>query len=144
MSSYDWIDENVAIGNNRSMYSEFDIVINLDYPNNNVDHHCIDVNYIFGRNIYNIGIYDSPDERMYELLVNVIPELVKYYNINNKVKILFHCFAGISRSSTMAIAFLCKSKGYKLNDAYNLVVSKRDIVKPNDGFLKQLQYYLIN
>lgn len=144
MNNYDWIDENVAIGNGNSIYSEFDIVINLDYPNNNVDHHSIDINYIFGRHIYNIGLYDSPDERMYELLISVMPELVKYYNMNNKIKILFHCFAGISRSSTMAIAFLCKSKGYKLEDAYNLVLSKRSIVRPNDGFIKQLKYYLIN
>jgi dual specificity MAP kinase phosphatase len=70
--------------------------------------------------------------------------LVSFYKINKNIKILFHCHAGISRSSTLAIAFLCMAKNYSLNDAYNLALSKRSIIKPNKGFMIQLKEYLLN
>ena len=81
---------------------------------------------------------------MYNLLNIIIPDLVSYYRINKNIKILFHCFAGISRSSTMAIAFLCMAKNYSLRDAYSLALSKRSIIKPNNGFIRQLKEYLLN
>jgi protein-tyrosine phosphatase len=71
---------------------------------------------------------------MEELIRVLIPELLKIYNINLDIKILFHCRAGVSRSATLAIAFLCVSKNYRLSDSYYLVKSKRSIINPNKGF----------
>lgn len=51
---------------------------------------------------------------------------------------LVHCFAGVSRSSTIVIAYLMKHGHMRLGDAYNLVKSKRNQVHPNNGFWKQL------
>lgn len=56
----------------------------------------------------------------------------------NKNNCLVHCFMGISRSPSFVIAFLMKYYNLRLNDAYSLVKSKRDIVFPNSGFWKQL------
>jgi hypothetical protein len=143
-NNYNWIDNNIAIGNCHSDYGEFDIVINLDYPYNMVNYHDIEISYVNNKIIYKIGCYDSEDENMYDLLNIVIPNLLGYYREKNNIKILFHCHAGISRSSTLAIAFLCMSKNYSLEEAYNLVLSKRTIVKPNKGFMKQLKDYLLD
>jgi protein-tyrosine phosphatase len=144
MSNYNWIDNNVAIGNFYSDYREFDIIINLDYPYNGVNHNDIEINYIDNKIIYKIGCYDSENENMYGLLNIIIPELISYYKVNKDIKILFHCHAGVSRSSTLAIAFLCMSKNYLLRDVYSLVLNKRPIVKPNNGFIIQLREYLLD
>lgn len=144
--NYNWIDENIAVGNNKSDYSVFDIIINLDFPNNGVEHRSIDLECQHNKHIYRIGCYDAEDENMEELIRVIIPEVLKIYNmsrfypsgVQRNIKILFHCRAGVSRSATLAIAFLCMSKKYKLNDAYQLVKSKRTIINPNKGFQKCL------
>jgi len=143
--NYNWIDDNVAVGNFKSSYEDFDVIVNLNYPFNEVPHEKIERNMQLvnfkEKIIFKIGLYDNENERIYNLLVKFIPELIYLYNSNKNIKILFHCYAGISRSSTLAIAFLCKAKGLKLSDALNLAVSKRMIIKPNDGFLKALKEY---
>lgn len=138
-ANYNWIDENIAIGDYKSDYSDFDIIVNLDFPNNGVDHHSIDMQCVGNiKHIYRIGCYDSEREDMDSLIKTLMPELVSYYIRNNNVKILFHCYAGISRSSTLAIAFLCMAKRYRLWTAYGLAKSKRSIINPNRGFMNCL------
>ena len=56
-------------------------------------------------------------------------------------KILVHCAAGVSRSASFVIAYLMKSRGLSFWEAHNLVKSKRSIVRPNSGFVRQLQEY---
>jgi protein-tyrosine phosphatase len=144
MTNYNWIDSNVAIGNCESDYKKFDIIVNLNYPYNGVKYHDIEITNNNNKVIYKIGCYDSEDENMYDLLSVIIPDLVSFYKINKNIKILFHCFAGISRSSTVAIVFLCMAKNYSLKDSHSLVLNKRSIIKPNNGFIRQLKEYLLD
>lgn len=51
--------------------------------------------------------------------------------------VLIHCIMGISRSATIAIAYLMIKKGLRAKEAVEKVKKARDI-RPNDGFLKQL------
>jgi len=44
----------------------------------------------------------------------------------------------MSRSASFVIAYLILKLNMKLREAYDFVVSKRSIVKPNPGFLEQL------
>ncbi|XP_073957970.1 dual specificity protein phosphatase 3-like isoform X1 [Choristoneura fumiferana] len=53
-------------------------------------------------------------------------------------RVLVHCFMGVSRSATCAIAFLMIKRGMSLTEAMALVRSRRDI-HPNEGFIRQLQ-----
>lgn len=53
-------------------------------------------------------------------------------------RVLVHCFMGVSRSATCALAFLMIKRGMSLTEALALVRSRRDI-HPNEGFLRQLQ-----
>ena len=56
-------------------------------------------------------------------------------------KVLVHCAAGISRSTSCMMAYLMKHRGMKLLDAYKLCKSGRAIVNPNEGFKRQLEGY---
>jgi len=61
--------------------------------------------------------------------------------IDEKLKsgsVLVHCFAGVSRSSTIVIAFLILKRGMSYHNALDFVVKKRSIVRPNPGFAKTL------
>ena len=51
---------------------------------------------------------------------------------------LVHCVGGISRSSTIVIAYLMLKHGYTLNDAYDFVKAKKSNVAPNFSFMQQL------
>uniref|UniRef100_A0A336LWW1 CSON015638 protein n=1 Tax=Culicoides sonorensis TaxID=179676 RepID=A0A336LWW1_CULSO len=57
-------------------------------------------------------------------------------------KLLVHCNAGVSRSSTIIIGYLILYKNMNFCDAYSLVKSKRECIRPNDGFMKQLTFLL--
>jgi len=53
-------------------------------------------------------------------------------------KLLVHCFAGVSRSSSCIIAYLIREKGMNFQKALTFVRMKRPIVCPNIGFQRQL------
>lgn len=55
--------------------------------------------------------------------------------------VLVHCQAGISRSASVMIAYLMKSRDLEYNEALSFITSKRSIVCPNLGFRYQLQLY---
>eukprot|EP01102_Stenamoeba_stenopodia_P021960 TRINITY_DN8987_c0_g1_i1.p1 TRINITY_DN8987_c0_g1~~TRINITY_DN8987_c0_g1_i1.p1 ORF type:complete len:194 (-),score=20.41 TRINITY_DN8987_c0_g1_i1:65-646(-) len=63
--------------------------------------------------------------------------------ISNDGCVLVHCDAGVSRSSTLVLAYLIKHHQMSLTEAHKLVKSKRDLIAPNLGFLLQLQLYAI-
>ena len=52
-------------------------------------------------------------------------------------KVLVHCGEGISRSSTLVLAYLMIKRGFRVQDAVRQVVKHRNIL-PNQGFLLQL------
>ncbi|BAU80034.1 conserved dual specificity protein phosphatase [Tokyovirus A1] len=53
--------------------------------------------------------------------------------------VLVHCAAGISRSSSVVIAFLMLKRGMTYDTALAFVKSKRKCVDPNPGFRFQLE-----
>ena len=55
--------------------------------------------------------------------------------------VCFHCAAGISRSSTMVIAYLMTAMQMCLINAFSLVYHSRGVVWPNRAFVKQLIDY---
>jgi predicted protein tyrosine phosphatase len=57
--------------------------------------------------------------------------------------VLIHCYAGVSRSATIVIAYLMRQHLLSLKDAKSLLRSKRPCISPNDGFISQLEAYEI-
>eukprot|EP00930_Biecheleria_cincta_P002511 TRINITY_DN103523_c0_g1_i1.p1 TRINITY_DN103523_c0_g1~~TRINITY_DN103523_c0_g1_i1.p1 ORF type:complete len:322 (+),score=54.42 TRINITY_DN103523_c0_g1_i1:13-978(+) len=57
---------------------------------------------------------------------------------NDEARLLVHCMAGRSRSASVVLAFLMRSEGMSLLDAFELTKRKRPIVFPNVGFWQQL------
>ena len=80
-----------------------------------------------------LSLIDSPDQ-------NLFPFIEEAVNFINKGKVVFvHCAAGISRSSSMVIAYLMIEKKMRYDEAYGLVKKKRPIICPNLGFQAQLR-----
>lgn len=52
--------------------------------------------------------------------------------------VLVHCQMGMSRSSSLVIAFLMKEYGMDYHKARIFTKSKRSIIQPNEGFEKDL------
>jgi protein-tyrosine phosphatase len=117
-------------------YDKFDVIINLNYPENNAPKGCL---MIDKSKIYKLGIEDAVFENLYpyfDLLASLIITSLK----ENKT-VLVHCHAGISRSTSIIVAFFIKYGNMSLQDALKKIHQKRNIIQPNQSFLKQLDHY---
>lgn len=56
-------------------------------------------------------------------------------------KVLVHCEAGVSRSPTVCMAYLMKTKQLRLKEAFDYVKQRRNVISPNFGFMGQLLQY---
>jgi predicted protein tyrosine phosphatase len=54
---------------------------------------------------------------------------------------LVHCLAGISRSATVTISYLMSKMNKTVMEATELVHTARSCIKPNTGFMNQLERY---
>ncbi len=52
-----------------------------------------------------------------------------------------HCFAGVSRSVALTIAYIMRKYNYGFDTSMALVRAKRKCASPNYGFQKQLRNY---
>lgn len=60
---------------------------------------------------------------------------------NNQHRVLVHCAMGMSRSATMVIMYLMRKYELDLNMAFDVVKRHREIIDPNEGFMKKLKEY---
>jgi dual specificity phosphatase 12 len=56
-------------------------------------------------------------------------------------KVYIHCVAGISRSASLVIAYVMKTRSMNYTEAHDLVAQKRNVIDPNEGFVRQLVLY---
>ncbi|ELP94682.1 dual specificity protein phosphatase, putative [Entamoeba invadens IP1] len=55
--------------------------------------------------------------------------------------VLVHCMAGVSRSASIIVAYIMKTKKLSRDQAITYVRTKRPIIQPNNGFMSQLYQY---
>ena len=75
----------------------------------------------------------------YENIIQYFGECLNF--IKGEEKTLVHCAGGISRSPTIVIAYLMWSKKINYNEANKLVKMKKNNIRPNSGFIKQLKIF---
>ncbi|CAF4456590.1 unnamed protein product, partial [Rotaria magnacalcarata] len=59
----------------------------------------------------------------------------------SKGGVLVHCVCGVSRSTSLCCAYLMKHHSMSLEQALVQIRSRRHIIQPNIGFLRQLLLY---
>ncbi|XP_062854760.1 dual specificity protein phosphatase 2 [Trichomycterus rosablanca] len=59
-------------------------------------------------------------------------------------RVLVHCQAGISRSATICVAYLIHSLRVRLDEAFEFVKRRRQVISPNLGFMGQLQQFEVD
>ena len=79
---------------------------------------------------------DTEDQTIH----NCFEEAYEFIQSSSK-NVLVHCYAGISRSSTIVISYLMKRHNMTYFDAQHFLRSKRACIEPNEGFQKQLLEY---
>ena len=72
-------------------------------------------------------------------IIQYFPECIDF--IENSDKIYIHCLFGISRSSTIVIAYLMWKTHSNFQEVYNFVKKRRNIIEPNKGFITQLKQF---
>jgi hypothetical protein len=76
-------------------------------------------------------------------------DIKSYFSFTNKFidkyrkdrGVLVHCAAGISRSTTVIIAYVMYKLKLGFNEAYTFVQERHPITDPNFGFICQLHQY---
>jgi protein-tyrosine phosphatase len=78
--------------------------------------------------------YDSFD------LSSRFEECIKFIDEQRKcTNVLVHCYAGVSRSATITIAYIMKTSSKKFENAFEEVKKRRICISPNEGFIDQLK-----
>lgn len=96
--------------------------------------------------IMNLQWYDSMEQSIEFCFLDYLANVINSYLKENKA-VLVNCFAGISRSSTIVIAYMMKYHNMTFDSAFNYVQSKRWFINPNPNFriiLKNYEQYLLD
>ncbi|XP_020108165.1 protein-tyrosine-phosphatase MKP1 [Ananas comosus] len=83
-----------------------------------------------------LWLQDSPSEDITSILYDVFDYFEDVREEGGRV--LVHCCQGVSRSTSLVIAYLMWREGQSFDDAFGLVKSARGIANPNMGFACQL------
>uniref|UniRef100_A0A0N5ASQ9 Protein-tyrosine-phosphatase n=1 Tax=Syphacia muris TaxID=451379 RepID=A0A0N5ASQ9_9BILA len=83
-----------------------------------------------------VSLKDAPDADIYSHFDYLCAKIERMIKTGKKV--LIHSVQGVSRCATFCLAYIIKAHEKSLADAYELLKSKRVMVKINEGFWKQL------
>lgn len=88
------------------------------------------------------NVLDDPKEDLAKHFPNIF-EFIRCA-IKGGGKVYIHCTMGLSRSATVAIAFLRANGNFKsLQESYDYVKQKRHWINPNLGFKEQLSKFFM-
>jgi protein-tyrosine phosphatase len=96
--------------------------------------------------IMNLQWHDSMEQSINFCFLDYLTNVIHSFLKENKA-VLVNCFAGISRSSTIVIAYMMNYHNMAFDEAFNYVQGKRWIVNPNPNFqiiLKNYERYLLD
>ncbi|KAI7802168.1 dual specificity protein phosphatase 8 [Triplophysa rosa] len=102
----------------------------------NASNTCPKPDFISDNHFLRIPVNDSYCEKLLPWLEKT-NEFIDKAKVSN-CRVIVHCLAGISRSATIAIAYIMKTMGLSSDDAYRFVKDRRPTISPNFNFLGQL------
>ncbi|CAL1269795.1 unnamed protein product, partial [Larinioides sclopetarius] len=119
---------------NKELLKDYNITYEL-----NVSTSCPQPEFVPEGHFMRIPVNDTYSEKL-------LPYFPEAFNFLDKVRegngcVLVHCLAGISRSATVAIAYVMRYMRLSSDDGYRYVKSKRPTISPNFNFLGQLLEY---
>ena len=79
------------------------------------------------------------DDLFSENIIKHFKECIEF--IESSDKIYIHCTCGVSRSSTIVLAYLMWKTHSNFNEVYSFVKKIRPEIDPNNGFRKQLTIF---
>ncbi|KFO31507.1 dual specificity protein phosphatase 21 [Fukomys damarensis] len=123
---------NAVAPNNKFMLSRYNIttVINASEV---VSTYFKDIQYV------QVPVSDTPTSYIYQFFDPIADHI---HGVEMKQgRTLLHCAAGVSRSPALCLAYLMKHRSMTLLDAHTWTKACRPIIKPNNGFWKQLIHY---
>ena len=71
--------------------------------------------------------------------VQVLNVLIDIFQIQGRWQPVVHCRQGISRSAALCVAYLMLRRGLSCAAGFRKVHRARSVVRPNNGFWKQLR-----
>ncbi|XP_016367582.1 dual specificity protein phosphatase 16-like [Sinocyclocheilus rhinocerous] len=116
---------------NQELMQQNDIAYVLNASNT-----CPKPDFIPDSHFLRVPVNDSFCEKILPWLDRSV-EFIEKAKASN-ARVLVHCLAGISRSATIAIAYIMKRMDMSLDEAYRFVKEKRPTISPNFNFLGQL------
>ncbi|XP_029019419.1 dual specificity protein phosphatase 16 [Betta splendens] len=116
---------------NKDLMQQNDIAYVLNASNT-----CPKPDFIPESHFLRVPVNDSFCEKILPWLDRSV-EFIEKAKASN-ARVLVHCLAGISRSATIAIAYIMKRMDMSLDEAYRFVKEKRPTISPNFNFLGQL------
>lgn len=102
----------------------------------NASNTCPKPDFISESHFMRIPVNDNYCEKLLPWLEKT-NEFIDKAKVSN-CRVIVHCLAGISRSATIAIAYIMKTMGLSSDDAYRFVKDRRPSISPNFNFLGQL------
>lgn len=129
--------ENLVLTSVSEMFNNFNLISDAAFHVNAAEE-VTKFPTIHGVVQMNLNWYDAPlqDINKDGILFHVV-KLIDFY-IRCGKKVVVNCFAGVSRSTTIVLAYLMYKNKMSVQDAIYFVRSKRPIVNPNYGFVCQL------
>lgn len=89
-----------------------------------------------GINYHHMRLLDLPRFNLLPHLEAAISVIENARKVDETIYV--HCQAGVSRSSTVVIAYLMKRNSWAYKQAYDFLKDLRPCIEPNSGFVKQL------
>ena len=137
---FHWITPNIALGNIKAG-TQFDRLkqnnisaivvalptlprVKMEYVNNNLS-------------FLHISSMDHPQQDL-SMYFPMVYEFISSF-VDSGKKVLVHCHAGVSRSTTLLASYLMSKNDRGRDEILRHIKSKRSYINPNSGFLKQLQ-----
>jgi predicted protein tyrosine phosphatase len=84
---------------------------------------------------------DAPTATEFPATLRACVALLQQMHQHDKRPCLVHCYAGVSRSASVVIAYLMTRYALKAQDAYALVEQRRPCINPNPYFERELFAY---